>query len=76
MLVEHSFEGVNHSSSRNFVSPFSDSFKIALEKSLAIGEPFGNTYVGGSIRFLLDSLVVEACSKNIIKTGKKMKVIR
>jgi hypothetical protein len=41
-FTEHSFEGVNYSSSSRMRLPFSNSLKIDFEKSLAIGKPFWN----------------------------------
>lgn len=38
--LEHSLEGENQFSSKVFSFPFSDSFRMALETSVAIGEPF------------------------------------
>ena len=46
--AEHSREGVNHLSSRPVRVPSSDSFRIASEKSFAIGEPFWNACVEGN----------------------------
>lgn len=40
LFVEHSFDGVNQRFSNDVIFPSSDSFRIASEKSLAMGEPF------------------------------------
>jgi len=60
MLVEHSSKGVNHASSSAFSLPFSDRDKMALEKSLAIGEPFWNICIERQKRIFLFSFVVDS----------------
>jgi hypothetical protein len=57
-LTEHSFEGVNHSSSSGVSLPSSNSLKIDSEKSLAIGEPFWNACMKDKNRYLLEKKIL------------------
>lgn len=78
LASKHFVDGENHFSCISFSCPFSDIVRIALDTSMAMGEPFWNTFKVNMERNLIALAVIimyvneKYCGKNEMKMPYQM----